>query len=191
MGGAQRYPSISISGNSDRLLGAGRLFASHYQMVVCDDPSQAISDDENWNEERFTRGFAGTPRFRMIGTEADLNDHWVELVATSQPPPSDDWQRITCVHFSSSSGKIHVMSVVDDRPLISAEVEPGDYGVYVAAQNLGIDPSSLGEAGSLSDTEVSLRKDIEWYRLFVVPGKPEREGRLVDRPQPLSPSARG
>jgi hypothetical protein len=174
----------------DRLLGAGRLFASHCQMVVCDDPSAATSDDANWSKEKSSRGFAGTPTFRMIGTEADLNDHWVEPVATSRPPSSDEWQRITCVHFSSRSGKIHVMSVVDDYPLLSAEIEPGDYGIYVAAQNLGIDQLSLGENHKLTDSEISVRKDIEWYRLFVVSGKPETEGRLIDRPAPSSPERR-
>ena len=170
----------------DRLLGAGRLFASHYQMVVCDDPSATISDDANWSKEKSSRGFAGTPTFRMVGTEADLNDHWVELVTTSKPPSSDEWQRITCVHFSSRNGNIHVMSVVDDRPLLSAEIEPGDYGIYVAAQNLGIDQLSLGENHMLTDSEISVRKDVEWYRLFIVPGRPETEGRLIDRPVPLS-----
>ena len=149
----------------DRLLGAGRLFASHYQIVVCDDPSATISDDANWSEEKVSRGFAGTPTFRMIGTEADLNDYWIELVAAGQPPSSDEWQRITCVHFSSRGGEIHVMSVVDDQPLLSAEIEPGDYAIYAATQNLGIDPLSLGEEGKLTDSELSLRKDIEWYRL--------------------------
>lgn len=173
----------------DRLLGAGRLFASHYQIVVCDDPSATISDDANWSEEKVSRGFAGTPTFRMIGTEADLNDHWIELVAAGQPPSSDEWQRITCVHFSSRGGEIHVMSVVDDQPLLSAEIEPGDYAIYAATQNLGIDQLSLGEEGKLTDSELSLRKDIEWYRLFIVPGKPETEGRLIDRPVPLSPGA--
>ncbi|KRR25311.1 hypothetical protein CQ14_09935 [Bradyrhizobium lablabi] len=173
----------------DRLLGAGRLFASHYQMVVCDDPSAALSDDANWTDEKSARGFAGTPTFRMIGTEADPNDHWVELVATRQPPSFDAWQRITCVHFLSRGGKIHVMSVVDHQPVLSAEIEPGDYRIYAAAQNLGIDQLTLGEDGQLTDSEISLRKDIEWYRLFVVPGKPETEGRLIDRPSPLSPGA--
>src|SRR6185369_171508 len=173
----------------DRLLGAGRLFASHYQIVVCDDPSAAIGDDANWSKDKSARGFAGTPTFRMIGTEADLNDHWVELVATSKSPSPDERQRITCVHFSSRSGKIHVMSVVDDQPLLSDEIEPGDYGIYVAAQNLGIDQLSLGDNDKLTDSEISVRKDIEWYRLFFVPGEPETEGRLIDRPVPTSPGA--
>jgi hypothetical protein len=81
------------------------------------------------------------------------------------------------------------MSVVDDQPLLSEEIEPGDYGIYVAAQNLGIDQLSLGESEKLTDSEISVRKDIEWYRLFVVPGKPETEGRLIDRPVPSSPGA--
>jgi hypothetical protein len=195
MGMASLHPSYELHSRrlldetmEDRLLGAGRLFASHYQIVVCDDPSATISDDANWSNEKSSRGFAGTPTFRMIGTEADLNDHWVELVATSQPPLSDEWQRITCVHFFSRNGKIHVMSVVDNQPLLSAAIEPGDYGIYVAAQNLGIDQLSLGENDKLTDCEISKRRDIEWYRLFVVPGRPETEGRLIDRPVPLNSS---
>jgi hypothetical protein len=165
----------------DKLLGAARVFASHYQIVVCDNPARILSDDENWNDEKVSRGFAGAPTFRMIATEADLNDHWVELVATSEPPAIDAWQRITCVHFRSTSGKIYVMSVVDTHPAISAEIEPGDYAIYVAAQNLGIDQLSLGEDHRLSDAEISARKDIEWYRLFLIAGRPGTEGRLIDR----------
>jgi len=117
----------------------------------------------------------------MIGTEADLNDHWVELVSSDLPPSSEEWQRITCVHFHSGSGRIHVMSVIDHDPTFSAEVECGDYAVYAAAQNLGIDQLSLGETAKLSDAEIAARRDIEWYRLFLVAGKPEVEGRVVDR----------
>ena len=124
----------------DQLLGAARIFASHYQIVVCDDPARWLSDDENWNDEKVFRGFAGAPRFRMIRTEAHQNDHWVELVAANLPPDSDEWQRITCVHFRSTTGKIHVMSVIHNQPPISVEIEQGDYAVYFAAQNLGIDP---------------------------------------------------
>jgi len=65
----------------DQLLGAARVFASHYQIVVCDDPARTITDDENWDREKAAQGFAGAPTFRMVGTDADLNDHWVELVA--------------------------------------------------------------------------------------------------------------
>ena len=178
---------MSLMFENPLLLGAARVFASHYQIVVCEDPARPISDDENWNDEKFSRGFAGSPTFRMVGTEADVNNHWVELVATSQPPSTDEWQRVTCVHFRSTSGKIHVMSVLDfdSEPPISAEIEPGDYAIYVAAQNLGIDQLSLGEDHRLTDAEISARKDIEWYRLFLVPGKPETEGRLVDRPHPI------
>jgi len=169
-----------------QLLGAARVFASHYQIVVCDNPTRPLADDENWNADKFAQGFAGAPAFRMVGTEADLNDHWVELVATPQPPPLDAWQRITCVHFRCASGKVHVMSVIDSEPRISADIRPGDYAVYVAAQNLGIDQRSLGEDRPLTDAEIAVCKDVEWYRLFLVPGKPKSEGRLADRPVPLS-----
>ncbi|WBL79239.1 hypothetical protein I3J27_02090 [Bradyrhizobium xenonodulans] len=157
------------------------MFASNYQIVVCDDPFRPLENEENWDAEKARQGFAGVSAFRMIGTEADLNDHWVELVSSDQPPSSDDWQRITCVHFHSGSGRIHVMSVIDSDPPISADIERGDYAVYVAGQNLGVDQLSLGETAKLSDAEIAERKDIEWYRLFLVTGKPEFEGRLVDR----------
>jgi len=168
----------------DKQLGAARVFASHYQLVVCDDSTATIGDEENWNAEKVARGFAGAPIFRMVNTEADLNDHWVELVLVDQPPNFDEWQRITCVYFRSTSGRVHVMSVIDSEPIISADIEPGDYAVYFAGQNIGIDQSSLGEATKLTDDEIAARKDIEWYRLFLVPGKPDREGRVVDRPLP-------
>lgn len=161
-------------------LGAARLFASHYQIVVCDDPSRPLADEENWNDRKFAQGFAGAPPFRMIGTEADLNDHWVELYASDQAPRFDDWQQVMCVHFRSSTGKVHVMSIIDDVPTISAEIAKGDYAVYVAGQNLGIDQFSLGEDKKLSDAEIAARKDLEWYRIFLVPGLPSREGRLKD-----------
>jgi len=161
-------------------LGAARLFASHYQIVVCDDPLRRLRDGENWNDEKVRQGFAGAPSFRMIGTEADLNDHWIELYQSEQPPPLDDWQRVTCVHFRSSTGQVHVMSVVDYVPVISAAIGQGDYTAYIAGQNLGIDRLSLGGDGRLTDAELAARKDLEWYRIFVVPGAPDREGRLKD-----------
>lgn len=72
------------------------------------------------------------------------------------------------------------MSVIDSDPPISADIERGDYAVYAAAQNLGIDQSSLGETAKLSNAEIAERRGFEWYRLFLVPGKPEFEGRVVD-----------
>jgi hypothetical protein len=70
------------------------------------------------------------------------------------------------------------MSLIDQVPPISAEIARGDYAVYVAGQNLGIDQHSLGEDKELSDAEIAARKDLEWYRIFLVPGLPGREGRL-------------
>ena len=168
------------------LLGAARIFASHYQLVICEDTKRILRDEENWDDDASARGFAGAPTFRIVGTEADLNDHWVELIQSTTPPNFEDWQRITCVDFDTPSGNVHVMSVVDDQPAISARVEPGEYGVYFAAQNLGIDQLSLGELNdnsnlALTDAELAARKDVEWYRLFLVAGRPGQLGRLVDR----------
>jgi hypothetical protein len=170
--------SATLSIMAQTLLGAARLFASHYQLVVCDDPSKQLEKEDNWNADKARQGFAGSPGFRMIRTEADLNDHWIELYASDDPPSIADWQRITCVHFRSTTGKVHVMSVVGNVPVISAEIGEGDYAVYVAGQNLGIDQLKLGEDRRLSDAELAARKDLEWYRIFVVPGAPNQAGQL-------------
>lgn len=180
---------------TDRLLGAARIFASHYQIIICRDPEHVISDDENWNEDKSESGFAGTPSFRMVGTEADLNDHWVELVSSTDPPGADEWQRITCVDFETRDGAVHIMGPVDDQPSISTVVEPGEYAAYFAAQNLGVDQSSLGENDDatippLDDEALAARKDLEFYRIFLVRGRPERTGRIVDRFAPVSGSSR-
>jgi hypothetical protein len=108
---------------AETLLGAARLFASYYQIVICDDPTRIVSDDENWSDKKMECGFAGSANFRLIGTEADLNVHWIELFASDEPPRIEDWQRVTCTHFRSSNGKVHVMSVIDNDPPISAEIE--------------------------------------------------------------------
>jgi hypothetical protein len=41
---------------ADQLLGAARVFASHYQLVVCDDPARTIGDDENSDAQRSKSG---------------------------------------------------------------------------------------------------------------------------------------
>ena len=72
------------------------------------------------------------------------------------------------------------MSVMDSEPRITLEVPLGEYSVYVAACNLGVDQQSLGEEHELTDDELMQRKDLEWYRIFVVHGAPLVEGRLKD-----------
>jgi hypothetical protein len=72
---------------TEDLLGTAQIFAIHYQLVVCDDPSRPLADEENWTREKMVQGFAGAPAFfRMVGTDADLNDHWIGLYASDQPP---------------------------------------------------------------------------------------------------------
>jgi len=52
--------------------------------------------------------------------------------------------------------------------------------VYVAGRNLGIDQRSKGETVRLTDEELAARKDLEWYRILLVPCIPSRVGRLKD-----------
>lgn len=159
------------------LRGAARILASHYQLVICDDP-YAFTEDSNWTDADTARGYAGNEHFRMVGTEADLNDHWIEAWTAEEPPPTTAWERITCVHLRVGTGKILVMSVVDADPAISVAVPNGDYALYVSGNGIGVDQLSLGEDLDLSDEELAARKDLEWYRIFIVSGIPAKVGRL-------------
>lgn len=154
------------------------IFASHYQFVVCDDPGGTFSDDENWDDAKFQQGFAGAARFRMIGTEADGNEHWLEVVTADELPDFDHWDRVTCVPFTCATGCVHITSVVADKPFGSARLAPGVYSLYAACRNPGVDQFSLGEDGRLSAEALALRKDLEWYRVYIVPGEPDTVGRL-------------
>ncbi|TWT66343.1 hypothetical protein Pla123a_47370 [Posidoniimonas polymericola] len=155
----------------------GRVFASHYQLVICDDPSGSFDEGHNWGDTGSKAGFAGSPRFRMVGTEADLNDHWVELVLSERSPDASKWERVTCCSFHSDTGYAYVKSIVDSEAMLSIDCGQGDFALYVAANNLGVDQLSLGEESNLSDSELAARHDLERYRIFVVPGEPEWEGR--------------
>ncbi|WP_394886927.1 hypothetical protein ACG873_19805 [Mesorhizobium sp. AaZ16] len=137
-------------------------------------------DTENWNADAVGRGFAGRPSFRMFGTEADLNEHWVELFASETTPPTDGWPRVTCAGFKSDTGMIFVMSIMGGNPLISAKIEPGEYSLFVAGNNLGVDRSHFSENENAGNADSSIRKDLECYRIFLVPGRPSREGRIKD-----------
>jgi hypothetical protein len=86
------------------------------------------------------------------------------------------------MHFRSSGGMIHVMSVIDRDPPISANTEPGDFTVLCRRAKCWSRSSSPGEKSRLMDEQIAAHKDIEWYRLFLVPGKPDFERRLVDCP---------
>lgn len=158
---------------------AARVFASHYQIVVCTD-QRALTPDDTWNAVSTARGYAGNELFRVVGTEADLNDHWVESRLSTQPPALADWHRVVCFSLQNHTGQVHVMSVVDDEPALTLDLPKGPYAVYVAARNLGVDQSTLGESEQLTDEQLALRKDLEWYTIFLVPGIPQETGRLKD-----------
>ena len=160
---------------------SGRIFASHYQILVCDDPLAPFNvDTENWDDRARSSGFAGNKRFRVLGTEADLNDHWVEISEAESPPLEHEWERITCTDFESTTGMAHVMSVVDDGPVISISIDRGSYVLYFAGNNMGVDQLSLKEEHELTDSQLAARNDVEHYRIYLVKGMPDKIGRIKD-----------
>ncbi|GAB5446996.1 hypothetical protein [Gymnodinialimonas sp.] len=168
-----------------RLLGAARIFASHYQFVLCEDPGRPLSDEENWTDALVQRGYAGAPDWRMIGTEADLNDHWIELALADAAPDPSNWHRIICCDFETRSGAVNLMGVLADEAEISAQIAPGTYAAHICVRNPGVDQQTTGEldagAEMLTDTELAAREDLERYRVVLVPGAPKRTGVVFDR----------
>jgi len=161
-------------------LGSSRIFASNYQLMFTDSMSREITEEMNWNDEKSLRGYAGDIHTVLVGTEADLNDHWVDLYLTDTAPNFDKYQRVVCLYFSNETGKLLVSSVIDDEPSIEAELKKGDYTIYVTANNLGVDQLSLGEDAELSDEEYKERLDLERYSIFVIAGKPFQQGKFRD-----------
>ncbi len=161
-------------------LGSSRIFASNYQLMITDSVKRGITDDINWNDEKVERGYAGDQHTLLVGTEADLNDHWVDLYKTDIKPNFDEYQRVLCLHFSSETGKILVLSVIDDEPSIEANIGIGEYTIYFSGNNLGVDQLSLGDESELTDSELRDRLDLERYSIFIVSGKPSIEGKIRD-----------
>ena len=166
------------------ILGATRIFADHYQFVLCEEPDRPLADDENWTDAILDRGYAGAPEWRMIGTEADLNDHWIELAVSAEAPNTADWHKIVCCDFHTVSGAVHLLGLMDFEAAITAQVDPGTYSAHICCLNPGVDQQTTGEldagAEMLSDAELQARGDLERYRVVLVPGTPERTGVLYE-----------
>jgi len=163
-------------------LGSSRIFASNYQLMITDSMCRVITDDMNWDDEKAERGYAGDQHTILVGTEADLNDYWVDLYQTESKPNYDDYQRVFSLYFSSETGKVLVSSVIDNEPSIDAKIGKGDYTIYMAGKNLGVDQLSLGDETELTDAEYKDRLDLERYSIFIVAGKPSVEGKVRDIP---------
>gem|GEM_PF-5105523 len=148
--------------------------------MITDSISREITDDINWNQEKTQRGCAGNQNILLVGTEADLNDHWVDVFKVQAIPDFSEYQRVISLYFSNKTGKVIVSSVIDDEPSFEADLDQGDYTIYVAGNNLGVDQLSLGEENELSDAEIRERKDIERYSIFIMLGKPSMEGKIKD-----------
>ena len=158
---------------------AGRVFASHYQIIISNSPSLEIPEDASWNEENSRRGYTGNSNIISFSTEADLNDHWVNVYTVQDVPNLSIYERVLLLPFTCPTGELHVMSVISLEPEMTIQFNPGNYSVYIASRNLGVDQLSLGEEGKLSDLELEQREDLERYDIFLCQGLPEQEGMIV------------
>jgi hypothetical protein len=155
-----------------KILGQARLFAIHYQFLVFD--SARLVDVEKlaqWNEERSRRGYIATEHCCFIGTTGHTNDHILEVYMAEGLPEDYTAERIILLPLTVQSRGVTIGDILnfEEEPAMTVNIEPGDYGIYCLAYNLGTEPTD--EEFELSDDEFCQLAHIEKYRLVFVKGK--------------------
>ena len=153
------------------LLGKARLFAIHNQFLVFDSADPVDVELAQWNEERSRRGYIATEHVCFIGTVGDTNDHILELYVADSPPEDHAAERVIVLPITIRSGSFTIGDILNFYfdPIVTVNIEPGDYGIYCLAYNLGVEPTD--EEFELSDEEFCQLAHIEKYKLVFVKGK--------------------
>jgi len=151
-----------------------RVFADHYHFYLYDSEAEPCDDMPDWDAAALDRGYIANPRVIHVGTQAHLNDHWVEVWLAEALPTDDSSDRTFARSVEVSSGTLSVAGPMDPKAeVLEIPVDPGVYSVRVEAFNLGIDSYSLGELDESdaepSDEDIAARADIERYRVVIVP----------------------
>tara|TARA_A100000171_G_C2058516_1_gene108726 strand:- start:21 stop:494 length:474 start_codon:yes stop_codon:yes gene_type:complete len=147
------------------MLGSARIIASYNQIALASNWGHQVTDQENWDDEKVARGYAGAPEFRMFSTISDMNNHWVELHYDSHAPDTQKWERVVVSDFHTQDGSVFVSSVIDFEPTIKAIIKPGSHSAYFLGMNIGVAPSPNFQLTEKSERNI----DCEWYRIILVP----------------------
>jgi hypothetical protein len=150
---------------------AGRVQTSHFQFSLFDanvDPGENMPD---WAEADFSRrGYITNGQAIGIGTVADLHTPWIEVFLSKAAPNFDDCKRVLAINLAITSEALiltDIMECLSHR----INIKNGEYIVYSLAYNLGVEGGD-----ELSDEELEKAKDLERYKIVLVPGRTEHEG---------------
>ncbi len=163
-------------------LGRYRIFAGHYQFILCDSETEPLDDTPQWNKASTARGFVAGPSAAFIGVRAHLNNVVVAVELANAAPAIDGADRRLSIPLDLPSGRLWVTSLdgLNDPNVVT--VPPGRRTCHVLSYNLGVDQMSTGEmlkSGGdrrLTDSERFARTDYEHHRVVLVRRKHASRG---------------
>jgi hypothetical protein len=167
-----------------QLLTEFRIFADHYQFFVYDVgvdpcPESFYSDPEDNRSDigSYRLGYLTNGRTICFGTEADSNDHWIEVYSSSQVPNFGRAERVIALPLKVDSGRIGITNLLYSyEPIQEVAVDSGVWTAYLLAFNIGSDKywdqgtASLREDSEVpSDEQLKANWEFERYQIILVP----------------------
>lgn len=151
---------------------SGRIFADHYQFYLYDNYPAWWAEMPDWIENDHSRkGYICNGRTIYIGTQADSNNHWLEIYSSDRPPSFNQCERAIGLNIEVQSGELVFDTTLGNG--VSMRLEPGKYVAYILQFNLGEEEI---DSYRLSDEEFFQRTDLERYKIVLVPGTIKDEG---------------
>ena len=156
-------------------IGEFRLFAGHYQFILCDAGADPLREVPRWPKDDFSRGYTVGKSTAFIISKATLNNIVVRVVLSDRRPavPADCERHIT-FNLSLPSGILHVTCLDGLASPNEVQVASGEYEVHVLSFHLGIDEFTTGELRNpnyrkLTDAERFERRDFEHHQVVLLP----------------------
>ncbi|BAU13300.1 hypothetical protein LEP3755_38390 [Leptolyngbya sp. NIES-3755] len=180
------FPQLSSAKDkSMQLLAEFRLFADHYQFFVYDAavdpcPESFYSDPDEKRSDlgSYRQGFVTNGTTICFGTDAHLNDHWIEVFSSVQIPDFGQAERVIALPLKVDSGKVGITNLLYLRkPVKEVTIDAGIWTVYLLAfslgsdefHNRGIERPKL-DSDRLTDEQLRNNWEFERYRIVLVPG---------------------
>ena len=164
-------------------LGRFRIFAGHYQFILCDSEADPLDDAPEWDRAATKRGYVAGEWVALIVSKATLNSIVVTVELATAAPADESAERHLTIPMDLPSGVLWVTSLDGLNEPNAVKLPPGRYSCHVLSYNLGVDQMSTGELlkpggdRRLTDLERFARTDYEHHRVVLVPqksAKPEK-----------------
>jgi hypothetical protein len=158
-------------------LGRFRIFAGHYQFILCDSEADPLDDAPQWDRAATNRGYVAGESVAIIVSKAALNNIVVAVELATAAPADESAERQLTIPMDLPSGELWVTSLDGLNEPNGVSLPPGRYSCHVLSYNLGADQMSTGELlkpggdRQLTDRERFARTDYEHHRVVLVPQK--------------------